>query len=330
MVLSLLPNSNSHAKIPGMEPRVVFMGSPDFAVPSLKALAESVELVGVVTQPDRPAGRGRSVTPPPVKVVAQELTLPVLQPRSLRDPGSFEVLQSWRPDLCVVTAFGQILRTNVLDLPRHGCVNVHASLLPRWRGAAPIQAAILAGDKETGVTIMKMDAGVDTGPILSQRAIPIKDDDTAGSLSPLIAQLGATLLLETLPVYLSGELKPRPQDHGGATHAPMLSKADGELDFRQPAEKLARMVRAYTPWPGTFTRWQGDILKIRRAHAVNGQAGSPGQTEIRGGKPAILTPAGSLVLDEVQPAGKQRMSGDAFLRGARGWGEQRLGEPDEE
>src|ERR1041384_762811 len=190
--------------------RVVFMGSPDFSLPTLKALAQNYEVVGVVTQPDRAAGRGRELKPPPVKVLAQELGIPIIQPEKLRQPEAMEQLHLWNPDLIVVAAFGQILRKDVLYLPRFGCVNVHASLLPRWRGAAPINAAILHGDEETGVTIMKMDVGLDTGPILTQRSIPLTRDDTAGSVFQKLSQLGADLLIETLPDYLSGKLDGAP------------------------------------------------------------------------------------------------------------------------
>lgn len=304
-----------------MHTRLVFMGSPEFALPSLQALAERYPLAGVVTQPDRPAGRGRALTPPPVKELALQLGLPVIQPRRLREPGAMEQLRAWQPDLIVVAAFGQILRPEVLDLPPFACLNVHASLLPRWRGAAPIQAALLHGDQETGITIMKMDPGVDTGPLLNQRAIPIRPDDTAAALSERLARLGAELLTETLPAYLSGALQPQPQDDAQATYAPMLKKADGQLDFNQPAVHLARRVRAFNPWPGAFTAWQGQLLKIHRARAVDAPSPGPGITTVYADLPALGTVQGLLLLDEVQPAGKKPMPGEVFLRGARGWGE---------
>jgi methionyl-tRNA formyltransferase len=305
-----------------MNIRIVFMGSPDFALPALAALDQNFSLVGVVTQPDRPAGRGRELTPPPVKVLAQELGLPVIQPANLRQPEALEQLQTWDPEIIVVAAFGQILRPNVLDLPPHGCVNVHASLLPRWRGAAPVQAAILHGDKTTGVTIMKMDPGVDTGPILAQKSIPIDPLDNAGTSSPKLAQLGADLLVEILPSYVHGEIEPEPQDNSQATYAPMLKKSDGELDFSETAEVLARKVRAYNPWPGTFTFWKNQRLKIHRAHPVMAQAIPPGKTTIYQDLPAIGTGSGLLVLDEVQPSGKKPMPGEVFLHGAKDWAEQ--------
>jgi methionyl-tRNA formyltransferase len=299
---------------------IVFMGSPDFALPTLRALAEHYQVAGVITQPDRPAGRSRLLTPPPVKILAQELGLPVIQPDRLREPEAMQQLRAWAPDLIVVAAFGQILRPEVLDLPAYGCINVHASLLPRWRGAAPIQAALLAGDEQTGITILKMDPGVDTGPILSQRASAIYPDDSAASLAARLAQLGAEQLVETLPAYLDGSLAPQPQDESQATHAPMLKKEDGQLDFHRPAEQLARQVRAFNPWPGAYTLWQGQGLKIHHAHAAEAPSPAPGQTCLHAGLPAIATSQGLLVLDEVQPAGKRAMPGKVFLQGARGWG----------
>ncbi len=302
--------------------KLVFMGSPEFAIPTLSALAAHYPVVGVVTQPDQPAGRGRVMTPPPIKTLAENLGLPVIQPRRLRDPEAMEQLRAWHPDLIIVAAFGQILRPAVLDLPPHGCVNVHASLLPRGRGAAPIQAAILHGDTEAGVTIMKMDPGVDTGPMLSRRAIPIDPDDTAGTLSPKLAQLGADLLLDTLPPYLRGELTPEAQDDTQATYAPMLKKEDGVLNFDRPARELALQVRAYHPWPGTSLEWDGGVLKIHRAHALEQPEprAHPGE-KVRVGKlPAVGTASGLLVLDEVQPPGKKAMPGQVFLNGVRDWG----------
>ncbi len=200
------------------------MGSPDFAVPTLRTLAAYYQVVGVVTQPDRELGRGRAIKSPPIKMLATELGLNVIQPEKLRASEAMDQLRIWSPDLIVVAAFGQILKPDVLALPLHGCVNVHASLLPRWRGAAPIQAAILAGDSQTGVTIMKMDQGVDTGALINQRAVKIEDDDTAGSLSEKLSHLGADLLNETLPRYLSGELQPQSQEEVKASYAPMLKK----------------------------------------------------------------------------------------------------------
>ena len=298
--------------------RTVFMGSPDFALPTLKALSGALPIVGVITQPDRPAGRGRVLTPPPIKVLAQSLGLPVIQPERLREPAAMEALRAWAPELIIVAAFGQILRPAVLELPSFGCINVHASLLPRWRGAAPIQAAILAGDDHTGVTIMRMDAGIDTGPVLSQRSLPIHPDETTATLSMRLASLGAELLLEVLPKYLQGEISPHPQPETGATYAPMLAKSAGQLDFTQPAVDLARRVRAFNPWPGAHTLWNEQLLKIHLAHATPGDC-SIRQRSVRDNLPAIGTGDGWLVLDTLQPAGKKPMSGAIFLQGARGW-----------
>jgi methionyl-tRNA formyltransferase len=299
------------------------MGSPEFSVPSLQALSAHYNVVGVVTQPDRPAGRGQTLTPPPVKVLAQQLGLPTIQPQKLRLPEAMQQLREWKPDLIVVTAFGQILRQEVLDLPTYGCVNVHASLLPRWRGAAPIHAAILHGDQQTGVTIMRMDAGVDTGPLISQRPTAIAPGETALSLSVRLAVLGADLLVESLPGYLGGELAPQPQDGSLATYAPMLKKEDGELNFKLSAVELERKVRAFQPWPGAFTSWQGGPLKVHKARCVfdpQVEAGlSPGDHSLYQGLPAICTAQGLLVLEELQPAGKKSLAGKTFLQGARNW-----------
>jgi methionyl-tRNA formyltransferase len=294
------------------------MGSPDFALPTLRALAKNYELMGVVTQPDRASGRGRELKPPPVKLLAQELGIPVIQPEKLKQPEALAQLRAWAPDLIVVAAFGQILRKDVLELPRFGCINVHASLLPRWRGAAPINAAILHGDEETGITIMKMDVGLDTGPMLRQRSIPLTRADTAGSVFEALAHLGAELLIETLPDYLSGKLQPVPQPEEGSTYAPMLKKEDGKLDFTRPAEELERRVRAFNPWPGALMDFDGALLKVHRTHVEAGEA-EVGQRLVYRDQPALAAEGGLLVLDEVQPAGKKSMSGKSFLAGARNW-----------
>lgn len=298
------------------------MGSPYFSLPSLRLLAANYPVVGVITQPDRPAGRGRELAPPPVKRIAQQLGIPVIQPQRLKEPQTMQILQDWGPDVIVVVAFGQILRPAVLNLPEHGCINVHASLLPRWRGAAPVQAAILHGDQETGATIMRMDQGVDTGPILSQRTISIDPHETGGILAERLSDLGAQLLLETLPGYLQGTVQPQPQVDAGVTYASMLKKEDGALDFSQPADALARRVRAFNPWPGTYTTWNNQPLKIHRAHKIQVIKKPIGTKTIYEGFPAVACFDGLLVLDEVQPAGKRSMPGQAFLRGARDWGSE--------
>jgi methionyl-tRNA formyltransferase len=302
-----------------MDIKVVFMGSPDFALPSLRELLKQYRVVGVVTQPDRPSGRGRLLAPPPVKTLALEHGIPVMQPEKLRQPEAFAQLQAWQPDLIVVTAFGQILRQNVLDLPRLGCINVHASLLPRWRGAAPIQAALLNGDAESGTSIMRLDAGVDTGPILSQKRVNILADDTAETLSERLAEGGAELLMETLPPYIEGRLSPQPQLETGATYASMIKKEEGLLDFNHPAITLERRIRAYSPWPGAFFFFNDELLKVKRAHVDGGNRLAVGQRGTAGYLPVVGTSQGGLVLDEVQPAGKKGMAGDVFLRGVRNW-----------
>jgi len=294
------------------------MGSPDFALPILKALAGAYDVVGVVTQPDRASGRGRELKAPPVKTLALELGIPVMQPERLRLPEAMEQLRAWTPELIVVAAFGQILRKDVLELPRYGSINVHASLLPRWRGAAPINAAVLHGDEETGVTIMQMDVGLDTGPMLSQRSMRLNREDTAGSVFERLSTLGADLLLETLPDYLTGKLTPVPQPDEGVTYAPMLKKEEGRLDFSQDVYELERRVRAFNPWPGAFMEFDGALLKIHRARVESGEA-SVGQRLIVQNQPAIGARGGILILEEVQPAGKKSMSGKSFLAGARDW-----------
>ena len=294
------------------------MGSPDFSLSTLRALAGGYDVVGVVTQPDRASGRGRELKSPPVKLLAQELGTPVMQPEKLRQPEAMEQLRAWSPDLIVVAAFGQILKKDVLELPRFGCINVHASLLPRWRGAAPINAAILAGDEETGVTIMQMDVGLDTGPMLVKRSIRLTQDDTAGSVFETLSHLGADLLIETLPDYLSGKITPTPQPEVGMTYAPMLKKEEGKLDFTHDANELERRIRAFNPWPGAFMDFDGTLLKVHRAHVEAGNA-SAGQRLVWRDQPAIGAGDGLLVLDEVQPAGKKSMNGKSFLAGARRW-----------
>jgi methionyl-tRNA formyltransferase len=299
-------------------PSVVFMGSPDFSLQTLRALDDAYDVVGVVTQPDRASGRGRELKAPPVKTLALELGIPVMQPEKLRQPDAMEQLYAWKPDLIVVAAFGQILRKDVLDLPRFGCINVHASLLPRWRGAAPINAAILAGDDETGVTIMKMDVGLDTGPMLSQRSIRLTRDDTAGSVFEKLSVLGADLLIETLLDYISGKIQPIPQPEEGMTYAPMIKKEEGQLDFTHDVNELERRVRAFNPWPGTHMDFDGVNLKVHRTHVEPGDV-AMGQRFIWQSYPAVGARGGILVLDEVQPPGKKSMSGKSFLSGARNW-----------
>ncbi len=302
-----------------MAHRVVFLGTPDFAVPSLRALAAHprFEVTGVVTQPDRPAGRGQQVRQSAVKQAALELHLPVFQPETLRNEDALDHLRGWHPDVLVVVAFGQILRRAALNVAPFGCVNVHASLLPRWRGAAPIQRAILAGDAETGVTIMLMDEGLDTGPILSYVDVPIRPDETAASLHDELARAGADILPETLSAYLSGEIEPQPQPEDGVTLAPTLSKDDGRINWHDPAEAIDRQVRAYDPWPGTFTTLDGRLLKVLGGWPVPeaNTTHEPGTLVEWEGGLAVQTGLGLYGLHTVQPAGKTPMSAEAFLAG---------------
>lgn len=298
--------------------RVIFMGTPDFAVPALQALiaAPGFEVVGVVTQPDRRAGRGNTILASPVKQTALAANIEVLQPEKLRAPGVIESLAALKPDLIVVAAFGQILRQNVLDLPRFGCINVHASLLPRWRGAAPIQAALRAGDPETGITIMRMDAGLDTGPMLGSRAIPVSPTDTGQTLHDKLAALGGPLLIEILRPYLRGEITPQAQDESKQTYAPMLKKDDGIIDWKQSAEAIDRQVRAYDPWPGTSTLWDGQSLKILSGEAMpSAVTVQPGQVVRSGDKIAVGTGNGLFVPLRVQLAGRPGTDPGAFVNG---------------
>lgn len=303
-----------------MTARIIFMGTPQFAVPTVKALIKSeYDLVAVVTQPDRPSGRGRKLTPSPVKLVALEAGIDVLQPETLKSPDAVAQLVALRPDLLVVAAFGQILRPDVLKLPPHGCLNIHASLLPRWRGAAPVAAAIHAGDTETGVTLMLMEAGLDTGPIIAQRAMPIRPTHTRDALMAELAELGAALLIETLPAWLAGQIEAQPQDERLATLAPRLKKEAGAIDWQQTALEIDRQVRAFYPWPGTFSegpRGQFKILAAEAATAIPLPAlAEPGVVFRRNRGVYVVTGHGALRLVTVQPAGKKEMPAEAMLNG---------------
>lgn len=299
-------------------PRVVFMGSPDFAVPSLAALAGAYPVVGVFTQPDRPAGRGRQLQAPPVKERALGLGLPVFQPASLRkDPTALAQLRDLAPDLVVVAAYGLLLPPAVLALPRWGCVNVHASLLPRWRGAAPVAHAILEGDPETGICLMLMDEGLDTGAVIARQGLAIAPESTSGTLTAELAELGAGLLVERLPDWIAGRIAPAPQDEALATYAPRLSKEDGRLHFGGDAIALARRVRAMHPWPGCFCTWSRGRLKVLRARVGPDAPGGmgPGTCFAAGDLPAVACRTGSLVLEQLQAEGGRPTDGAAFLRG---------------
>jgi methionyl-tRNA formyltransferase len=310
------------------------MGTPDFAVPPLKALSSASQdqnerwtVVAVVTQPDRPRGRGKKLTPSPVKVTAQEAGIPVLQPKSLKTDLAVAKLEALEPDLVIVAAFGQILPKRVLTLPRFGCINVHASLLPRWRGAAPVAAAIRAGDAKTGVTLMLMDEGLDTGPMLARRKIQIRADHTRDSLTAELAELGAGLLVDTLPAWLAGQVEPEPQEDAQATLAHRLKKEEGAIDWRLPALTIARQVRAFYPWPGTFTEGPRGRFKVLSVEVVSrvttGESLPPGSVYKDQNDLLVSTGQGALRLVTVQPAGKKEMSGKAMLNGQPElWGAQ--------
>ncbi len=291
------------------------MGTPEFAVSSLAACFDLGEVVAVVTQPDKPKGRGNALAAPPVKELALSRGVPVLQPVKLRTPPFSEELRRFAPDVCVVTAYGRILPKDILDLPARGCVNVHASLLPRFRGAAPIQWAIAHGDAETGVSLMVMDEGLDTGPVLAMKRLPITPDETSASLHVKLAALGGDVLRESLPAYLRGELKPVPQPSEGVVLAPIIEKDEGRLDFTKPAVVLERRLRGFTPWPGAFTTLGGKLLKVHRVR-VGGSTGTPG-TVLAANVDGIEVACGegSLVLLELQPEGKRVMSAADFLSG---------------
>ena len=244
-------------------PRIIFMGTPEFAVPVLDALTQTThKIVGVYTRPDQPAGRGNQLRSSPIKRLAETRRLPVFQPPTLRKPEVVAPLRDLAPDLIVVAAYGLILPPAVLAIPPRGCINTHASLLPRHRGAAPIAAAILAGDRETGITLMQMDVGLDSGPILAQRATPIAADDTTGTLTPKLADLAAALLIETLPRILAGDITPQPQDESRATYQKMIRKEEGLIDWTRSAAEIERRVRAFKPWPSAYTFWNHTQLKV--------------------------------------------------------------------
>jgi len=302
-----------------MDTRLVFMGTPDFSVPALKALIKNFRVVGIITQPDRPAGRGRQLVPSAIKSAGLDYDLEIFQPLDTNTDKSLDQIRTWKPDLICVVAFGQILSPDLLAIPPHGCLNLHASLLPRWRGASPINAAILAGDQQTGVTIMKMAQGLDNGPILRQTIIDISDDESAGSLSERLALMGADLLVETIPDYLQGNIDLQPQDPLLVTYAGLLKKSDGKLDFAQAADELARKVRAFSPWPGTFTFWNDNRLIVHSVRAVSVTSPGGGVLLIHEDEPAIGTADGILVLEDLQLAGRKKVSGSEFLRGNPNW-----------
>ncbi len=301
--------------------RVVFMGSPEFAVPPLEQLIlNQYPVVAVYTQPDRAAGRGRSLVSPPVKVAAKSLGLEVVQPPSLKEAGVVAELAQFRPDVIVVAAFGQLLPRSVLEIPRLGAVNVHPSLLPRFRGASPVAAAILAGDEFSGVSIMLMDEGMDTGPVLARAQVPVSALDTTGSLTAKLSLVGARLLLAALCHYSRGKLTPQPQNEAEASYSSPITKEEGEIDWRLPAVDIWRRVRAFYPWPGCYTRWQGKQLKIIEALPLSGEkALEAGEVVALSSTAAfgVGTGDGVLGISRLQLEGKRAMSSAEFLRGQR-------------
>ena len=308
-----------------MGERLIFMGTPRFAVPSLKRLREEYQVVAVVTRPDRAAGRGRRVAFSPVKEVALARGIPVMQPRSLKRGEVVASLLELEPRVIVVAAYGQILPPEVLAIPPFGCLNVHASLLPKYRGASPVAGALLAGEEKTGVTIMLMDEGMDTGLILAQARLPIAPEDDRGSLTEKLAYLGADLLLETLPRWLKGEVAPQPQEEDKATYTEILRKEDGLIYWSMSSVEIWQQVRAYNPWPSAYTDYEGQPLKILRARPIKGKRGEPGLVVATKEEAAVVTGEGLLALEEVQLAGKRAMGVAEFLRGQRRFVGSRLG-----
>ncbi len=307
-----------------MKQRLLFAGTPQFAVPALSALIESGRSpLAVLTQPDRASGRGQRVSQSPVKQLAVTHQLPVLQPRSLREPAALATIADYCPDLLITAAYGLILPRAVLDLPRFGCWNLHASLLPRWRGASPINQAILHGDEETGISLMQMEAGLDTGPVLARVATTINESETAGELHDRLAPMAAGLLLEILVELESGQLpQAQPQDESQATHAPLIAKSDAALDWRRPAPELARAVRAYDPWPVAHADIEGQTLRLFRA-SVGPSCEQPPGTLVRGHgrRDAVVVACGqgSLAIAELQAPGRKRLRAAEWFNAHPDW-----------
>jgi len=303
--------------------RIVFMGTPQFAVPVLEALVEGgYEVAGVYTRADKPAGRGRAVVHSPVKERALAYGLAVHQPRSLRTPEERDRLMSLAPEAVVVAAYGQLLPQEILDIPPLGCINVHPSLLPRHRGASPIAGAILSGDEVTGVSIMLLDKGMDTGPVLSRATVPVMEKDNTGTLTARLSRTGAQLLMETLPRWAAGKLSPQPQDEEQATYTQPISKESGRIDWTLPAVEIWCRVRAYNPWPGSFTAWQGKTLKIIEAVPLPGRGPAGKVVAARQGDAApvaVYAGEGMLGILQLQLEGKRVMAAGDFLRGQRGF-----------
>jgi methionyl-tRNA formyltransferase len=297
--------------------RTVFMGTPDFALQTLQGLIDAgCNLVGVYTQPDRPKGRGKQMAAPPVKILAQKYDIPVYQPLKLRQPEAVVELEALNPDLIVVVAYGQILPKSVLDIPRHGCINVHASLLPRYRGAAPINKAIIDGETTTGITTMYMDVGLDTGDILIKKALSIGPEETAGELHNRLASLGRATMEETLQELCAGTLQRQVQDNGLSTYAAMMKKEDGRIDWSRSAAEVHNQVRGLDPWPGAYTVLNGELLKLARTTPETTDSGKPGfvvAADKNGVR--IACGRGTLLVKELQLAGRKRLAAAEFLRG---------------
>lgn len=293
--------------------RIVFMGTPDFAVPSLEALLmRGHEIAAVYTQPDKPKGRGHKLLPPPVKALALERGIPVYQPATLRTEEAAETLRALKPELIAVAAYGKLLPPAVLAIPPRGCINVHGSLLPKYRGAAPIQWAVLNGDKITGVTIMQMADGIDTGDMLAKAETPIGEDETAGELFDRLMVLGAELLVDTIDKL--DTITPQPQNDAEAIHAPMIRKEMGAIDWTQPAERVHDLVRGLNPWPSAFFTIEGKRMKLHRTKVVVGK-GEPGEIAVIGGEMAVCCGENAVQLMEIQPENGKRMRGSDYLRG---------------
>ena len=297
-------------------PRIVYMGTPEFAVPALEASAELGELVLVVTQPDRPKGRGGELAVPPVKQWALAHGIPVRQPEKLKTNKFHEELSTFRPDVAVVAAYGRILPPELLAVPKHGCLNLHGSILPKYRGAAPIQWAVANGERETGVCLMVMEAGLDTGPVIACRTTPITANDTGGTMHDKLARLAAEVLRAELPAFLRGERKPVPQDDSQHTLAPILTKENGRIDFTLPARLVEARLRGFDPWPGASTTLNGKLLKLLKAHVSTG-SGQPGTVLSAAAGLEIACGEGSLVATELQLEGKKRLPAAHFLAGTR-------------
>jgi methionyl-tRNA formyltransferase len=307
--------------------RILFLGTPSFAMHPLRALVEAGhEIVTVVTQPDRPAGRSRAPQAPPVKQAALDLGIPVLQPLTLRDLHTVQILHNLKPEVGVVAAYGEILRKNVLEIPQLGYLNIHPSLLPLYRGPTPVAAAILAGDDVLGVSIIRLVRAMDAGPLLAQATVPLHADARTGPLTEDLFKLGAQLLVDILPLYARGELEPQPQEESQATYCKLLTKEDGRINWTQPALVIERAIRAYDPWPGAWTRWQGQPFKIGAA-CVDAEWNGPETPGTILDRPGlhVATGSGALQMLQIQPAGKQMMAAGDWVRGQRGLAGQRLG-----